>query len=251
MTTETFPSFNADLNAIRRAVAPLTNVYFDAAPDGNSTTFGIGAGSATLIDVGKSKFGQTVGLWLTASHCLKADSQWALLNFCDFDGSAPRQTVAVVGGREESTDLVALVASFPSERDVCEPLRLAAGSVVAGERYYRAGWGASVDGDKFSIACGRAVPVDKRVVPEVSPPNGFQARLKDCFGFDGSVRPGDSGGAVLDAQTGELVGLTLGSFGERLRRNDLTSTVGLFVSLKNRPFVARARFDFRKKFGKE
>ena len=84
---------------------------------------------------------------------------------------------------------------------------------------------------------------------EVSPSNGFQARMKDCFGFDGAVRPGDSGGAVLDARTGELVGLTLGSFGERLRRSDLTSTVGVFIALKNRPFVAQARFSFRKKFG--
>lgn len=246
---ETFPSFNVDLNAVRRAVAPLSTVCFEAA-GGGSTTVGLKIGSATLVDVGQNSAGQKVGLWLSAAHCLDVGSQWALLSFCDFDGAAPRLAVAPVVEREDSTDLVALVASFPSERDVCEPLRLAAGPVVAGERYYRAGWGASIKGDTFSVAAGRAVSVDKRATPPAfSRDDAFRARMIDCFGFDGPIRPGDSGGAVLDAPTGELVGLALGSFGERLRRSDLSATCGVFIALTGRGFVAQSIADFRRKFG--
>lgn len=248
MTTETFPSFNVDLNAVRRAVAPLSTVCFVAAP-GGATTVGLKSGSATLVDVGQNSAGAAVGLWLTASHCLDVDSQWALVGFCDFDGAAPRLAVAIVAGRDDSTDLAALVASFPSERDVCEPLRPAARPPAAGERYYRAGWGASIEGDAFSIAAGRAVPVDKRATPDaLSRSDAFRARMEHCFGFDGPIRHGDSGGAVLDAQSGELVGLALGSFGERLRRPDLSATVGVFIALTGRRFVAQTIADFRRKF---
>ena len=233
MTTETFPSFKGDPNAIRRAVVPLTVMTPRKLENGNEVCDHT-CGSATLIDVVKVANGASVGLWLTAAHCLGNDAEWATLAFCDFDGRAPRLSAARVAGVDKVSDLAALIASFPSERDVARPLEISTRPIRRGTWIYRAGWGASAKGDGFTIASGRAVELERVDLSRFATNSALRAIIPKCVGFDGATRPGDSGGAFVDAETGELIGIALGRLGEQTLDSGLSSPVGVCLELRER-----------------
>lgn len=231
---------------IRRAVAPLTRVV--ATPNKgkeNSFSLGVAYGSACLIDVCE-RDGKTRGLWLTAKHVLE-NSVWALLNFFDGDGCAPRQTPAGALVFSNERDLVALDAAFPAPRDVAEPLVVSGRNVKLGEWGYIAGWGSSAKGDRFALQSGQALDLRYGcLAKEPAPDSAWTALARHCVGFNGLLRPGDSGGAALDAETGELTGIALGQFDAFVDIRGFSSNVGICLDFKDsRDFIEGARRLFR------
>ena len=243
-----------NLEDARRAVPFLTVVFAEFEPEkpGVATRLGAGGGSSALIDVRADDAGRPIGLFLTAAHVLDAIGNWGLVNFFDADGRAPRQEIAFVIARDINCDVAAFFARFPSLDDVAKPFRIATRRPGQGALLYGAGWGTSERGDGFTLYPGRAYarPSSNEGGEEVVNQTNFPIDndLPHWGWFTAFARPGDSGGPVLDADTGALVGIRSGGIGASMNDRDVrASRRGRYYSTVDSEFVAAVRSDFATK----
>ncbi|MBQ1277779.1 MAG: trypsin-like peptidase domain-containing protein [Thermoguttaceae bacterium] len=238
----------------RRAAPFLTVVRaeFEPGKPGVATRLGAGGGSSALIDVRANKAGRPIGLFLTAAHVLDAIADWGLVNFFDADGRAPRQEIAWVIKRYNPGDVAAFFAWFPSLGDVAKPFQIATRRPEQCARLYGAGWGSSERGDRFALHPGRAFgrPPSDAGGGEGVNKNGFPCDndASHWGWFTALARPGDSGGPVLDAETGALVGIRSGGLAASTNERDVrASRFGRYYSTVDSEFVASVRSDFASK----
>lgn len=256
---------NIDFEKAQRAVSFLTVVLaeFEPGKPGVATRLGVAGGSSALIDVRANKAGEPLGLFLTAAHVLDAIGNWGLVNFFDADGRAPRHGIAFVIARDVKRDVAAFFANFPTKGDVAKPFRISTRRVEPGSLLYGLGWGSSDFGDVFMGIPGRAYacPASREIreacfgkaANEGDIPLDFDA--PHWGWFDAPARPGDSGGPVLDAQTGELVGIRCGVYGpapdktgpSAYRITALNSRQSCYYPTFESEFVAAVRSDFASK----
>lgn len=238
----------------RRAAPFLTVVFaeFEPGKPGVATRLGAGGGSSALIDVRADDAGRPIGLFLTAAHVLDAIGNWGLVNFFDADGRAPRQEIAFVIARDVSCDVAAFYARFPSLDDVAKPFQITTRRPEQGALLYGAGWGTSERGDGFALYPGRAFwrpPSNEGGEEVVHNPNfPIDNDLPHWGWFTAFARPGDSGGPVLDANTGALVGIRSGGIGASTNERDVrASRRGRYYSTVDSEFVASACSTFASK----
>lgn len=255
-----------DLENARRAASRVVSIgatFKPGSPPGVASLLHLGGGSSALIDVRANDAGEPLGLWLTAAHVLDATANWGLVEFFDADGRAPRHGIAFVIARDVKRDVAAFFANFPTKGDVAKPFRISTRRVEPGSLLYGLGWGESTFGDVFMGISGRAYArfasreireacLGKTVNEDELP---FDLDAPHWEWADVPVRPGDSGGPVLDAQTGELVGIRSGGFGPTPSdRSPSAYRIGALHSLKScyystfeSEFVAAARSIFATK----
>ena len=252
-----------NLEDARRAVSPVTALSATYRSPGVVSQLRLGGGSSALIDVRANDADEPFGLWLTAAHVLLASTNWGLVEFFDGGGRAPRHGIALVIARDVKRDVAAFFANFPTKGDVAKPFRISTRRVEPGSLLCGLGWGDSKFGDVFTGIPGRAYarPASREIrearlgktVNETELP--FDLDAPHWGWADVPVRPGDSGGPVLDAQTGELVGIRSGGFGpppsdrspSAYRIGALHSLKSCYYSTFESEFVAAARSIFASK----